>query len=82
MMLDFYFVTIPQTSSVYLIIERLIDDFRKFRLGSRTARKDKENARQAASHALRFCLYMATGLTPKTVYMDLKFLLQMDKLRA
>ncbi|TKS64996.1 hypothetical protein D9C73_027526 [Collichthys lucidus] len=62
--------------------ERLIDDYRKFRLGSQTRKKDKDNARQAASHVLRFCLYMAIGLPSKMISMDLRFLLQMDKLRT
>ena len=44
--------------------------------------KEKENARQSASHALRFCLYMAATLPPKTVSADLKFIMQTDKLRA
>ncbi|KAE8277833.1 hypothetical protein D5F01_LYC24132 [Larimichthys crocea] len=64
------------------LFQRLIDDFRKFRLGSQTRKKDKDNARQAASHVLRFCLYMATELPSKTISMDLRFLLQMDKLRT
>ncbi|XP_060936784.1 uncharacterized protein LOC133013759 [Limanda limanda] len=63
------------------LFHKIIDDYRKFRLGSRTGIKDKDNARQAASHALRFCLHMATGLPPKMVSMDMKFLLQIDKLR-
>ena len=62
--------------------ERIINDFRMFRLGTRTDRKTKENARQAASHALRFCLYMAAGLPKKMVLSDMRFFLRMDRLRA
>lgn len=59
-----------------------MEDYRKFRLGGKLAAKDRENARQSASHALRFCLYMASTLPDKAVASDLKFLLQTDKLRG
>lgn len=60
---------------------KILDDFCKFRLGPRTSRKDKENARQTASHAHRFCQYMACGLPSIATSKDLRFLTQMDKLR-
>ncbi|XP_038550420.1 uncharacterized protein LOC119891063, partial [Micropterus salmoides] len=62
--------------------EKAVEDFFKFRLGPRTGRKDRENARQCSSHAFRFCLYMAGGLPSKIVSSDLRFLNQMDKLRG
>ena len=77
---EMYFQTLAQISCVCLITEKLIKDFRKFKLGPRTACKDKENSRQAASHALRFCLFMAAGLPQKAYSTDMKFLLQTDKL--
>ncbi|XP_042361649.1 uncharacterized protein LOC121957188 isoform X3 [Plectropomus leopardus] len=62
--------------------EKVTEDFMKFRLGSRTTRKDRDNAAQASSHVSRFCYYMAAGLPSSAVFHDLRFLLQMDKLRA
>lgn len=60
----------------------MVEDYQKFRLGGKTSAKDKENARQSASHTLRFCLYMASTLPDKAVSANLKFFLQMDKLRG
>lgn len=58
-------------------------DFEAFRLGPQTGKKDKENARQAWSHAHRFCAYMLAGCggTAEAGVHDLRFLCQMDKLR-
>ncbi|KAM3584920.1 uncharacterized protein V6R79_002563 [Siganus canaliculatus] len=64
------------------LFQRLVSDYQSHRLGPRTARKDLENARQAASHALRFCLYMGAGISPKVTSRDLRFLLQTHKLRT
>ncbi|XP_078019778.1 uncharacterized protein LOC144459464 [Epinephelus lanceolatus] len=64
------------------LFEKILQDFRKFRLGSRKGKKDVENARQSSSHGLRFCLYMAAGLPSKAVSQDLRFLIQVDKLRV
>ncbi|KAM3619670.1 uncharacterized protein V6R79_011633 [Siganus canaliculatus] len=44
--------------------------------------KTLTGARQAASHALRFCLYMGAGISPKVTSRDLRFLLQTNKLRT
>ncbi|KAM3619083.1 uncharacterized protein V6R79_002618 [Siganus canaliculatus] len=64
------------------LFQRLVSDYQSHRLGPRTARKDLENARQAASHALRFCLYMGAGISLKVTSRDLRFLLQTHKLRT
>nr|XP_046238930.1 uncharacterized protein LOC124055955 [Scatophagus argus] len=63
------------------LYEKILKDFAKFRVGSRTAKKDIENARQSASHGLRFCEYMAAGLPTMAISHDLRFVNQMDKLR-
>ncbi|GLD45488.1 uncharacterized protein AKAME5_000000100, partial [Lates japonicus] len=65
---------------LYVISERVLLDFEVFRLGPRTGRKDKDNACQARSHALRFCTYMLAGCSDSAGVNDLKFLGQMDKL--
>ncbi|XP_039669039.1 mucin-2-like [Perca fluviatilis] len=64
------------------LFERILKDFQKFRLGSRSGKKDTENARQSASHGLRFCLYKASGLPPNAITEDLRFLTQIYKLQA
>lgn len=61
--------------------ETAAEDFRKFCLGSRQGRKDRENAKQASSHALRFCLYMGQGLAPSETRDDLKYLRRVDRIR-
>ncbi|KAI3375442.1 hypothetical protein L3Q82_003689 [Scortum barcoo] len=54
------------------VAEKVIQDFRKFQLGSRTGRRDIDNAQQASSHCLRYCKYMADGLPGPPA--DLRFL--------
>ncbi|KAF1371475.1 hypothetical protein PFLUV_G00277780, partial [Perca fluviatilis] len=49
------------------LFDRILKDFQKFRLGSRSGKKDAENARQSASHGLRFCMYMASGLPTSAI---------------
>ena len=68
--------------TVFFTAEKLLDDFSKYRLGSRTAKKDVKYARQTHSHSRRFCLYMAAGLPFSAISQDLRFLIQLDKLRA
>ncbi|XP_035012320.2 LOW QUALITY PROTEIN: histone-lysine N-methyltransferase KMT5C [Hippoglossus stenolepis] len=43
-------------------LEKILEDYKKFRLGPRVGKKDLDNAHQASSHAHRFCLFMAAGL--------------------
>ncbi|KAI3367082.1 hypothetical protein L3Q82_008117 [Scortum barcoo] len=52
--------------------EKVIQDFRKFRLGSRNGRRDLDNAQQASSQCLRYCKYMADGVPGEPA--DLRFL--------
>ncbi|KAI3376846.1 hypothetical protein L3Q82_000421 [Scortum barcoo] len=59
--------------------EKVIQDFRKFRLGSRIGRRDLDNAQQASSHCLRYCRYMVDGVPGELA--DLRFLVDMNKLR-
>lgn len=71
------------SSKVYCFsTEKILKDFAKYRLGSRTGKKDIENARQSFSHGLRFCEYMAAELPTIAISHDLRFINQMDKLRA
>nr|XP_046245078.1 uncharacterized protein LOC124059268 [Scatophagus argus] len=60
---------------------KIILDFEKFILGPRTGRKDIENARQARSHAQRFCNYLLGGCLRDAGSTDLLFLRQIDKIR-
>ncbi|KAI3366574.1 hypothetical protein L3Q82_009183 [Scortum barcoo] len=64
------------------LYEKVIQDFGKFRLGSRTGRRDIDNApNRRATHCLRYCQYMAEGLPETSTSADLRFLVHMDKLR-
>lgn len=76
------FVGLYNSCLLFFTAEKILQDFRKFRLGPRTGRKDMDNAGQSSSHAHRFCIYMATGLPSSSISHDLRFLNQMDKLRA
>ncbi|XP_077352168.1 uncharacterized protein LOC144001582 [Festucalex cinctus] len=59
----------------------MVEDFRVFKLARRTGKKDTENARQRSSHALRFCHFMAAGLSAAQVS-NLKFVMNVEKLRS
>ncbi|KAK7884033.1 hypothetical protein WMY93_027156 [Mugilogobius chulae] len=61
--------------------ETTVNDFKEYRLGGRDGVKEKENAQQAASHALRFCCYMAKGLPASSTEIGLRFLNRTDLLR-
>ncbi|XP_041667506.1 uncharacterized protein LOC121525531 isoform X2 [Cheilinus undulatus] len=63
------------------LFEKVLQDFHSFRLGARTGRKDRENAKQAMSHGFRFCLYMASG-QPASMTSDLRFLGDVNRLRV
>ncbi|CAB1437542.1 unnamed protein product [Pleuronectes platessa] len=63
------------------LYERVIEDFRVFRLGPRNGRKDLDNAKQIATHCLRFCAYMVGGMPESSTRDDLRFLARTDKLR-
>ncbi|KAI9541397.1 hypothetical protein NQZ68_031053 [Dissostichus eleginoides] len=57
-------VKLKKGSSFY---EKVLEDLEKFHLGPRTGCKDRENATQASSHGLRFCLYMQPMSAPAGV---------------
>uniref|UniRef100_A0AAV2LDJ9 Uncharacterized protein n=1 Tax=Knipowitschia caucasica TaxID=637954 RepID=A0AAV2LDJ9_KNICA len=64
------------------LYESLVEDYRLFRLGARTRTKDIDNAKQSASHSLRFCRYMAQGVPADCLTRSLRFLNRMDHLRG
>ncbi|XP_026168354.1 uncharacterized protein LOC113133723 [Mastacembelus armatus] len=64
------------------LFEKIVQDFVKFRLGPRTGKKDRDNAKTSSSHAHRFCLYMAAGLPSSSICHDLRFLNQVDRLHV
>uniref|UniRef100_A0AAV2JPQ8 C2H2-type domain-containing protein n=1 Tax=Knipowitschia caucasica TaxID=637954 RepID=A0AAV2JPQ8_KNICA len=64
------------------LYESLVEDYRQFRLGARTRPKDQDNAKQSASHSLRFCRYMAQGVAADCLTGSLRFLNRLDHLRG
>uniref|UniRef100_A0AAV2M9Q2 Uncharacterized protein n=1 Tax=Knipowitschia caucasica TaxID=637954 RepID=A0AAV2M9Q2_KNICA len=64
------------------LYESLVEDYRLFRLGARTRTKDIDNAKQSASHSLRFCRYMAQGVAADCLTRSLRFLNRLDHLRG
>ncbi|XP_077385464.1 uncharacterized protein LOC144023655 [Festucalex cinctus] len=85
--LPFFLPTSPQKGE-HIRLSRMtgcymdmVEDFRIFKLARRTGKKDVENARQRSSHVLRFCHFMAAGLTAAQVG-NLKFMMNVEKLRS
>uniref|UniRef100_A0AAV2M2N4 Uncharacterized protein n=1 Tax=Knipowitschia caucasica TaxID=637954 RepID=A0AAV2M2N4_KNICA len=64
------------------LYESLIEDYRLFRLRARTRPKDLDNAKQSASHSLRFCRYMAQGVAADCLTRSVRFLNRLDHLRG
>uniref|UniRef100_A0AAV2MG99 Uncharacterized protein n=1 Tax=Knipowitschia caucasica TaxID=637954 RepID=A0AAV2MG99_KNICA len=64
------------------LYESLVEDYRLFRLGARTRTKDIDNAKQSASHSLRFCRYMAQGVAADCLTRSVRFLNRLDHLRG
>uniref|UniRef100_A0AAV2M2N2 Uncharacterized protein n=1 Tax=Knipowitschia caucasica TaxID=637954 RepID=A0AAV2M2N2_KNICA len=62
------------------LYESLVEDYRQFRLGARTRPKDVDNAKQSASHSLRFCRYMAQGVAADCLTGSLRFMNRLDHL--
>lgn len=69
-------------NTFFVTAVKALIDFKKFRLGPRTGKKDMDNAHQARSHAHRFCNYMLVGCSTNAGMHDLTFLNQIDRLRV
>lgn len=63
------------------LYEKAIDDLRVFKLSGRNDRKAVDNAKQVATHCLRFCYYMVGNMPESATKQDLRFLARVDKLR-
>ncbi|XP_024122531.2 uncharacterized protein LOC112143027 [Oryzias melastigma] len=49
---------VPMQGSLGHFYESVAEDYRSYRLGDKTGRKDRENAQNIARHCLVFCAYM------------------------
>lgn len=66
---------------IFFAAGRIVKDFQRFRLGNRDGLKARENSQQAAAHAMRFLKYMLAGHDLSVGKTDLKFLLDIERLR-